>query len=462
MTTNVSASRSRGIAIALVLGAQAACASIIGLEAGEPRDEPSASVDEEGGTNPSTVDPDAAIDNAKYSSFDDVSKWSSLDLKALNAEFTGFYGGAFDGKRVYFTQQRTNSSVMVIHDPTKQFDAGAAWQPFNFAELSGLARGYIGGVRAGDRIFFPPHIRQNGPGVQAHGLVVSHSPSESVDGGWSTFDMAQVDPEAVGMFGGAFDGISVYFAPYARGSAPPFICNSTVAQYNTKKTFGAPQAWLTFDLASAFPDVACGYQGAVFDGRSVFLIPFRLSTLVRFDTQQPFIVNTSWSSIDLATLNDAAHDFTGGVFDGRYLYLVPGNTGGEQALALRYDTQTTFDAGTGAWVVFPMSQVAPLANGFAGGAFDGRYVYFVPERHGLFVRYDTRAPFDNPASWSTFGLDKLGVPEHVPAAGGAVSNFRGAIFDGKSIYFVPQMGVVVRFDAKDPPGLPSFHPGSFL
>lgn len=455
----------RGLALALVLAAQAACASILGLEAGTPRDdaEPPENVDREGGTKPTASDPDGSVDNAKYAAFDDLSKWAAFDLKAVNPEFNGFYGGGFDGKRLYFTQQRINSSVMAIHDPSDPFDAGASWRAFNFTDVDPLARGYVGGVRAGDRMFFPPHVRQTGALAQAQGIVIRHEPSETFDGGWSAFDIgAQVDPEAVGMFGGAFDGTHVYFAPYALGATPTFVCNSTVARYDTRAPYGSPQSWLTFDLLSAFGGNACGFQGAIFDGRSLYLIPFRLSTLVRYDTAASFVVNTSWTGFDLGTLNEAAHDFTGGVFDGRYLYLVPGNTGATPALALRYDTQTSFDAGTGGWVVFPMSQLSPLANGFAGGAFDGRYVYFVPERHGLFVRYDTRAPFDDPKSWSTFGLDKLNVPEHVPGTGGVVSNFRGAIFDGKSVYFVPQMGVVVRFDAKDPPGLPSFHPGSFL
>jgi hypothetical protein len=115
--------------------------------------------------------------------------------------------------------------------------------------------------------------------------------------------------------------------------------------------------------------------------------------------------------------------------------------------------------------------VNPYARGFAGGAFDGRYVYLVPETNtgttsatgaqfvgnGLVVRYDTTQPFGAASSWSTFDL-KANFAS-------TVSGFFGAVFDGRYLYLVPEGNTIAaRFDARTPsqmPSLPAFH-GSFF
>ena len=114
--------------------------------------------------------------------------------------------------------------------------------------------------------------------------------------------------------------------------------------------------------------------------------------------------------------------------------------------------------------------MSPYARGFAGGAFDGRYVYLVPEGNtgtpastgqfmsdGFIVRYDTSQPFGNAGSWSTFDVKA--------AFGTTVAGFFGAVFDGRYLYLVPEGNTTVaRFDARTPaamPALPAFH-GSFF
>jgi hypothetical protein len=155
-----------------------------------------------------------------------------------------------------------------------------------------------------------------------------------------------------------------------------------------------------------------------------------------------------------------AHGFFDAVFDGRYVYLVPyANSGTFPAVVPRYDTQADFTS-VGSWSAFTLTPVSPSASGYISGAFDGRFVYFVPwffngAESGHVARYDTLAPFGGAASWSTFDTSTL--------TANAVS-FQGAVFDGEYLYLEPSGSTVTRFHARSPsqmPNLPQFH-GSFL
>ena len=50
-------------------------------------------------------------------------------------------------------------------------------------------------------------------------------------------------------------------------------------------------------------------------------------------------------------------------------------------------------------------------DGYRGGVFDGRFIYFAPEKngstsHGEVLRYDTTGLFSAASSWSTYDADK--------------------------------------------------------
>lgn len=446
--------------VVLALAVQAACASIIGLEPGKPLD--LVAGEEAGAPAPAPPGADGGIDvaiaPANYHALDDLANWAVFDVAgSIRAEATTLIGGAFDGRRVYFPPQRLYApSLVTSYDTTQPFDAGAAWDVFDLSSMTSNARGYAGAVRAGDRVYFAPLLRNaNFTTHVFHGTVVGKDPSSPPDAGWSTFEMGAITPPTSGCIGAVFAGGFVYFVPHLRGAHTAATLNGIVARYDTSSSFTDVVSWLTFDVSTPLGPDARGFAGGVFDGRSVYFVPHHGSTIARYDTTGTFVNNTSWSAFDLATLNANARGFFGGVFDGRYVYLVPHNNAAGTAFAVRYDTQQAkFDDGVGAWTIFPMASVDAAARGFTGGAFDGRYVYFVPDLQNVLVRYDTQAPFDVAASWSTFALADLEL------AGAA--SLRGAVFDGRFIYFPSSTGKVVRFDAKDPPSLPSFHPGSFL
>jgi hypothetical protein len=239
---------------------------------------------------------------------------------------------------------------------------------------------------------------------------------------------ASADPPTSPGYGGfAFDGRWVY-APSSSA------LSGIVSRYDTKSPFGA-SAWQSFDIGSL--DARCkGFAGATFDGRYVYLVPHSngsaLGIVARFDSNGALGDATSWSLFDVSALDSAARGFQGGSFDGRFAYFVPSfNYSGRDGVVARLDTRGAF-ATPSSWSTFDVATLDPRAKGFFGSAFDGRFVYFVPnvygEPHGLVVRLDATASFGDASSWAVVDLTTIF---------GAARGFAGAVFDGRYLYLAP-------------------------
>jgi hypothetical protein len=251
---------------------------------------------------------------------------------------------------------------------------------------------------------------------------------------WSKFDVSSVDVPAKGFQGAVFDGRHLYFVPFFYDGA----ARGVVARFDTTASFDAHGAWTTFDLTTVSPR-ATGFCGAVFDGRYLYLVPFDDGSwdgvVARYDTSAAFDAPSAWTTFDLATVGSGVHGFAGAAFDGRWVYLAPYNGG----TVWRLDTTLPFE-GASSWSSFDL--LALHAGRFAGASFDGRYVYFVPHDDGVVARYDTKSDFAAPASWAT--VDVLALT----AAGS--SGFQGAVFDGRYVYLAPLDSVVARYDTTAP------------
>jgi hypothetical protein len=81
-------------------------------------------------------------------------------------------------------------------------------------------------------------------------------------------------------------------------------------------------------------------------------------------------------------------------------------------------------------------------------------------------RFDTTyAALDADGAWSSFDMATLlcGSADAACAAPGGSHQFFGCVFDGRYVYFIPRGGgVLVRFDAKNPPSLPAFDGGGIV
>jgi hypothetical protein len=423
----------------------------------------SVAVDAGGSTTPDTGSPvDAQItdagaadasdaDTTVYSDMTSATFWSAFDTKGLG---TGtFEGAAFDGRYVYFVPSINSvGGVVARYDTQASFGSAGSWTTFDTTTVNAGAKGFVGGVFDGRYVYFIPTT--NGA---PDGIVARYDTQASFSDGasWSTFDTTTVDATAKGFYGGTFDGRYLYLVPGTNGA---------VARYDTQgASFNDGGAsWTTFDTTTLDGGAAKGFAGAAFDGQYVYFVPIFNGAfdgiVTRYDTKASFAAGASWTTFDTTTVNANAKAFAGAAFDGRYLYLVPDNNGGTVA---RYDTQAAF-ATAASWSTFDTTTLGPDAGarGFIGAAFDGRYVYLVPffngAADGVVARHDTKGTFTAAASWSTFDTTTVDS---------GAKGFAGAAFDGRYVYFVPYAGTAVaRFDAKTPPSmpkLPAFH-GSFL
>ena len=150
-----------------------------------------------------------------------------------------------------------------------------------------------------------------------------------------------------------------------------------------------------------------------------------------------------WSEIGIRTISSDDARFAGGTFDGRYVYFAPfTNTFGEPGVFIRNDSRGDF--GAASWQVITTTAVGSPQGDFSGAIFDGRYVHYVPYGQGRqgyitlpsdWVRYDTQADFTTPTAWSRYPLSATG--------------FYGAVFDGRYIYAVPSSrSTTVRLDTQ--------------
>ena len=105
-------------------------------------------------------------------------------------------------------------------------------------------------------------------------------------------------------------------------------------------------------------------RGAVFDGRYVYFIPYLHgvveSILARYDTLGAFNAADAWTTFNLATLSAdggaTTSGFFGGAFDGRYVFFIPRNDGAPDGRVLRYDSQASADAAA------PLPDAGPVAT----------------------------------------------------------------------------------------------------
>jgi hypothetical protein len=126
---------------------------------------------------------------------------------------------------------------------------------------------------------------------------------------------------------------------------------------------------------------------------------------------------TKWEFFDLAPLPKTM-GYAGGAFDGHYVYFASNATS-----LLRYDTSAPFASET-SWLLATSPNI-PASND--GLVRLGSYIYVSPTNNDSVGRYDTTQPFS--ADAGGFGLHEP------PAVAGFL--FQGGCTDGKRVYFAP-------------------------
>lgn len=386
-----------------------------------------------------------------YGDLRDASAWSMFSLQPVNANASGYFGGVFDGRYIYMAPMRTAASqyhgLVIRYDTQGQYDAGAAWSSFDISTLNAGARGYPGAVFDGKYVYFVPRTNES----VLHGLAARYDTTQpfNASSSWTLFDMTTLNSVARGFQGAVFDGRYVYYVPFLNADT----CG-LVARYDTQGAFNAGASWTFFDATTVDPN-AKQFSGGVFAGQHVYFVPYIAGgysgTVARYDTTAAFANAGSWQTFDMTVIDPALKGYAGGVTDGKYVYFMPHYDGTQYSgLIPRYDTTLAFNV-TSSWSTFDVTTVDQLARGFHHATFDGRYIYLSPLHNGTafsgrVVRYDTQGDYKAASSWTTYDLAPLD-PDAV--------GFTGAAFDGRYLFFVPNAGhTVARFDAKRPPSLP--------
>lgn len=311
--------------------------------------------------------------------------------------------------------------------------AEPSWSAFDATQTEGLVcAGYYGAVFDGRHIYNCP-IRSHRDRSSVHGHVLrcdTHGDFHDA-ATWEAFDAGGTDGlNTVCYYGAAFDGRYVIFAP--RDDSTGY--HSRVLRYDTRGPFRERDAWSAHDA-----DLPHSAQGAAFDGRHVYFCPGYESTpgqplqedqhsgtVLRMDTGADFHDPRSYRRFDTKVLGAQAVCFDGGAYDGRYVYFVPLLHG----IVVRHDTQGDFEDAD-SWEAVDAKPHGLGLN--VGAVFDGRWLYFCAYGHSSMVRYDTRRPFAAGDSWecwdaaATDGLD----------TGGFDGGFDGGFFDGRYVHFCP-------------------------
>ncbi|MFA7718138.1 MAG: myxococcus cysteine-rich repeat containing protein, partial [Candidatus Absconditabacterales bacterium] len=353
------------------------------------------------------------------------------------------------------------SSICIVESGytcSSDFTSTASWDTYD-PGANGVGTdpdGYTWGTSTGGYIYFAPY--DNGSTI--HGEVLRYNVSGSFDNAlsWETYDPGAnglgVHPD--GYMGAIYDDRYIYFVPNM------YCCwygHDEVLRYDTQGDFSTFSSWTSYSPSSDGVGASgLGFRDAVSDGRYIYFVPYnggynnatKHGQVLRYDTQGDFVTSASWTAYDPGD-NGVGTDpdgYAGGIYDGRYVYFVPQDNGtaihGE---FLRYDTQGTFDT-TGSWTTYDpgANGVGSNPDGYMGSAYDGQYIYFVPyENNGEVMRYDTLGSFNSTDSWVAFDPGSNGV-------GTDPDGFWGATFDGRYVYFVPYYngsafhGEVLRYD----------------
>jgi hypothetical protein len=380
---------------------------------------------------------DGAVEAAvptNYSALSDSSKWEFFDVAPL-PKTSGFMGGAVVGNFVYFA---SNARSLLRYDTTTPFASETSWSVMSNSTIPASNTGL---AALGQFVYVAPLYE---------GYVVGrYDTTQPFDGGASAYGAHEPASESYVLFQGACtDGHIVYFVPYQYYDGTNAAYVGSLLTYDPNGAgFFTDSSWTVTSLASFNPN-AVGMAECVYDGKYVYFGNNRTGTTARYDTTQPISMSTSWVFFQVNQIDPNLYGYNGMIYTGRYVVYVPSYSSAYSAAAVAYDTQNKFGE-VGSWTPYYLTSTdgGASAAGYAGGQFDGRYVYLAPTQTGLVMRWDSTMSFSDPAAWEAFNINAL----HPGATG-----FVGTAFDGQYVYFSTNAGsAMARFKARDTVGRPS-------
>jgi hypothetical protein len=360
----------------------------------------------------------------------------------------GYWGAAFDGRSLYFAPEvaladsgTALNGIALRFDGRGAFGDAASWSTFDLTTLDPRAADYVGVLYDGHDVDFIPY------GGGKTGVLARYDPHKGAPdagawtalepGAWRTLDTAASIPSAIAFIGGATDGTALYLSGPG-GVTRVDLDGGAVALESTSAFFGD----------------SVHFIGAVYDCAHVTFAPFvRASQTIpgvpagRYDTREPFGQTASWQAAVPSGLEARNAHFHGGAFDGAWIYFAPWKEtadGGDIPFGtvVRVSASGPLDAGS-SWEKVNLLAFDARWQTFITAVFDGRYVNLLREDGRFLVRYDTRAPFSLQSSWQGLDVTPLGVGGY----------YVSMAFDGEWLYLIPNgLGPFARFHARTPAG----------
>ena len=321
-----------------------------------------------------------------------------------------FSGGVFDGNLVWLIP--SNAAAVVTVNIGNNGGGGGTMTSYSTwptgvttTDLSIGNNAFEGGVFDGRYVWMTPssskYIVRIDTASASRGAMISVSlPSGTGSVG------------NVAFMGCGFDGKYMWLIPR---KATTLVYVDTTQATPSAVTFTGAWPSSPFSLSSSG-----SFAGAAFDGvKYLWLAPHWTNAVVRVDVKNFANAMVSYNGYPTGLTNVASGAFFGVVYDGiRYLYLIPFFANG----VVQFDTSS---GGMGSMKMFNTwpSGLTNVANiMFAGGTFDGRFVWMANQNSNMVVRLDTKA------NGAMVGFS--------PAITGSPS-FLGGLFDGRCVVLVP-------------------------
>jgi len=393
--------------------------------------------------------------------FSNETFWEAFDpsRRGIGNDATSYWGGAFDGRYIYFSPywNSVQHGEVLRYDTLANFSNETSRTTFDaVANNTGISpRGFNGALFDGKYVYFIPEVNA----TDRHGEFLRYNTSSAFNdnASWDTFSPAfnGIEGKPEGFRGGTFDGRYLYFAPTVNASGS---VHGDVLRYDTNSSFDAISSWEVFDAENnRVGQYGRGFAGAVYATSYVYFTGNIIDAggsptsyhgeILRYNTSSEFTENASWDYFDPGENNVGGDPdgYYGGAFDGRYIYFSPyynGSTDGYHDEILRYDTTVDFKTAS-SWDVFDLrnNSIGTNPRGFKGANFDGRYVYFIPNVDSVFTN-PIGGDNDEMVRYDTLGTfhdtsSWTAFSAYNRGIGSAKEGYQGAIFDGRYMYYVP-------------------------
>lgn len=253
-----------------------------------------------------------------------ASSWAAYDAETTDGLVCrGFRGAVFDSRYVYFVPYRNDDSwgfhaVFLRYDSQGPFKEASSWSAFDAQNIGGGPnKGYWGGVKDGDYIYFAPYNW-----YADHGRVLRYNNTRPFKeaSSWDVIDLAAINPGCLNLASPAADANFVYFSPGERMFQTYALF---IARYNKAKPFTDPAAWDIFDLQNLEP-YPQAHAACFFYGKYVIFGAYN-NDLLAYDTEKPFTDPAAWTVRDAANSDGEMYSFgyRGVAADDHYFYFSP-------------------------------------------------------------------------------------------------------------------------------------------